>query len=322
MKLAVKSKENTALLIITILTIIATILFLTMGISKGNLQYALEQRIPRLIAIIITGTAIGVSTVIFQTITNNRIITANVLGLDSLYVLIQTVMLFVFGGSSFFISNKLVNFGITVITMILASMLFYKFLFKSGKINMVYLVLIGIIVGTLFSSLSSFLQMIIDPNEYLILQGKLFASFNNIKTDLLIFSVIALIAVLPFIWDDIKYLDILSLGRDQAINLGIDYKKVVKKFLIVIAIFTSISTALVGPITFLGLLVANLAREIIKSYKHKNLILITVLISIFTLVFGEVLLGKILLLTAPVTVIINLIGGIYFIYLLLKENKI
>ncbi|MGL5617128.1 MAG: iron chelate uptake ABC transporter family permease subunit [Sarcina sp.] len=322
MKLAVKSKENTALLIISILTVVASILFLTMGISKGNLQYALGQRIPRLIAIVITGAAIGVSTVIFQTITNNRIITANVLGLDSLYVLIQTVMLFVFGGSSFFISNKLVNFAITVITMVLASMLFYKFLFKSGKINMVYLVLIGMIVGTLFSSLSSFLQMIIDPNEYLILQGKLFASFNNIKTDLLIFSVIALIAVVPFIWDDIKYLDILSLGRDQAINLGIDYKKVVKKFLIVIAIFTSVSTALVGPITFLGLLVANLAKEIIKGYKHKNLIMMTILISIFTLVFGEVLLGKILLLTAPVTVIINLIGGTYFIYLLLKENKI
>ena len=176
--------------------------------------------------------------------------------------------------------------------------------------------------GTLFSSLSSFMQMVIDPNEYLVLQNKLFASFNNVNVDILLISIILIILVIPFVCDDLKYLDVINLGRDQAINLGIDYDKLVRKLFVTVSIFISISTALVGPITFLGLLVVNLSRQMITTYKHKYLISMSVLLSVFILVTGQLLAERIFNFSTPVSVIINLVGGIYFMYLLLKESRI
>ena len=147
------------------------------------------------------------------------------------------------------------------------------------------------------------------------------SKFFNINVDILIFALIMILIIGMFIFKDMKYLDVMSLGRDHAINLGVDYDRLVKKFFIVIAILTSIATALVGPITFLGLLVVNVTRQVIKTYKHFYLIIFCVLISVFTLIFGQLLLERILKIQTPVSVVINLIGGVYFMYLLLKESK-
>ena len=75
------------------------------------------------------------------------------------------------------------------------------------------------------------------------------ASLNNINTNVLLIAFIIIIAIIPFIYDEIKYLDVLSLGKEQAINLGVDFDKAVKKMIILIAILVSISTALIGPMT-------------------------------------------------------------------------
>ena len=166
------------------------------------------------------------------------------------------------------------------------------------------------------------MQMVIDPNEYLVLQNKLFASFNNVNVDILFLSIILVLLMIPFVWDDIKYYDVMSLGKDQAINLGVDYDNLMKKSFIIIAILIAISTSLVGPLTFLGILVANITREMMKTYKHSYLITVSILVSIFTLVFGQLLMERILKLSTPVSVVINMIGGIYFMYLLYKESQI
>ena len=195
-------------------------------------------------------------------------------------------------------------------------------MFRRENTNLFFLLMIGMIFGTLFSSLSSFMQMVIDPNEYLVLQNKLFASFNNVNVDILFLTIILVLLMIPFVWDDIKYYDVMSLGKDQAINLGVDYDKIMKKSFVIIAILIAISTSLVGPLTFLGILVANITREMMKTYKHSYLITVSILVSIFTLVFGQVLMERILHLSTPVSVVINMIGGIYFMYLLYKESRI
>ena len=308
--------------ILGILILVVSGLFLCIGLNANNMDYALSQRIPKLLSIILTGVCISISTTIFQNITGNNILTPNVMGLDSLYVLIQTVIVFVLGSSSVFIVNKKYNFVICVAGMILLSSLLYKLMFKKENSNILFLLLVGMIFGTLFGSLSSFMQMVIDPNEFSVLQNKLFASFNNVNVDILLISIILIILVIPFIYDDLKYLDVINLGRDQAINLGVDYDKLVRKLFVTVAIFISISTALVGPITFLGLLVVNLSRQMIKTYKHKYLITMSVLLSVFVLVTGQLIAERIFDFSTPVSVIINLIGGIYFMYLLLKESRI
>ncbi|MFD9625939.1 iron chelate uptake ABC transporter family permease subunit [Peribacillus muralis] len=285
-----------------------------------NWDYALPRRIIKIIAIIVVGCAIAFSTVIFQTVTNNKILTPSILGLDSMYMLIQTGVIFLFGSTHILILNKNLNFLVTLTAMLIFSSLLFKFMFKKNR-NIYFLLLIGIIFGTLFGSMSSFMQVLIDPNEFQIIQNKMFASFNNVNTDLLTLAIILMIAVMIYFMRFLKYLDVMSLGRDQAVNLGVDYDFVTKRVLIAVTILISISTALIGPITFLGLLVANVAYQFIKSYQHKHIIPGAMLISVIALVGGQFIVERIFTFSTTLSVIINFIGGVYFIYLLLKENK-
>lgn len=316
-KITLKSK----LYILGALIVIFSALFLTVGVNFDHIDYAMSQRIPKLISIVITGGCIAFSSIIFQTITNNNILTPSVLGLDSLYVLIQTVIVFLLGVESSFITNKSSNFLLSSSLMILASFVLYKKLFERSNNNVFFLLLVGMIFGTLFKSMSTFMQVVIDPNEYAALQNSLYASFSNVNTEILMMSVIMIIAIIPFIYDELKMLDVISLGKDHAINLGVNYDKAVKKLIIVVAMLVSISTALVGPITFLGLLVVNVAKQLFKTYKHTYLISASILISILTLVVGQFLVERVFTFTTTISVIINFIGGLYFIYLLLKESK-
>ncbi|MBO0997750.1 iron chelate uptake ABC transporter family permease subunit [Bacillus sp. SD075] len=285
-----------------------------------NWDYALPRRVIKIIAIIVVGCAIAFSTVIFQTVTNNKILTPSILGLDSMYMLIQTGVIFLFGSTHIMIMNKNLNFLITLAAMLIFSSLLFKFMFKKNR-NIYFLLLIGIIFGTLFGSMSSFMQVLIDPNEFQIIQNKMFASFNNVNTELLTLAIILMIAAMIYFMRFLKYLDVMSLGRDQAINLGVDYDFVTKRVLIVVTVLISISTAVIGPITFLGLLVANVAYQFIKSYRHKHIIPGAMLISVIALVGGQFIVERVFTFTTTLSVIINFVGGVYFIYLLLKENK-
>lgn len=295
-------------------------LFLFTDIT-GNWEYILERRTYKVAAIILTGVSIALATVVFQTITQNRILTPSILGLDSLYMLINTFIIFVFGSTTLTSTDKNIQFIVIVAIMILFSGLLYKLLFKRDEQNIYFLLLIGFIIGTFFDSFSSFMQVLIDPNEFQIVQDRMFASFNNINTDVLLLATVLIILTLLLFLRLFKYLDVLALGRDHAINLGVDFDYVVKRLLVIVAILISISTALVGPITFLGLLVSNLAYEFLKTYRHFYLLLGASLISVVALVGGQLVVERIFTFSTTLSVIINFIGGVYFIYLLLKENR-
>lgn len=311
-------KAKIGVMAIVAVALIAVFMLIDAG---GNWDYVLPRRAKKIIAILLTGCIIAFSTMVFQTITNNRILTPSIIGLDSLYMFIQTLVIFVFGSAHMTIMNKNVNFLISTGLMVLFAGVLYKFLFRREGQNIYFLLLIGLIFGTLFGSLSTFMQVLTDPNEFQVVQDKMFASFNNVNTDLLILSFVLVIAVGLYFWRYVKYLDVLALGRDQAINLGIPYDFVVKRFLVVIAILVSIATALVGPITFLGLLVANLAHQYMKTYQHKFLLAGSALISVVALVGGLLIVERVFTFSTTLSVIVNFIGGVYFIYLLLKENK-
>ncbi|MBO0525206.1 iron ABC transporter permease [Clostridium botulinum] len=305
-----------------VFSIALIVLFIFTGISKGNYDYVLPRRFLKVLAISLTAGSIAFSSMIFQTITNNRILTPSVLGLDSLYMFIQTFVVFIFGANSMVVMSSNFNFLISVSLMVVFSMILYKFLFKREDKNIFFLLLTGLIFGTLFQSLATFMQTIIDPNAFLVIQDKMFASFNKVNTDVILISIIVILLVIAYIYDYVKVLDVMLLGREQAINLGVSYDKVVKKMLIVVSILVSISTALVGPITFLGLLSVNLTYEFINTYKHKYLIIGSVFISIIALVGGQFIVERFLNFGTTLSVIINFIGGIYFMYLLLKESKL
>jgi iron complex transport system permease protein len=288
---------------------------------NGSFDYALPRRATKVIAMVLTGLTIAYATVVFQTITHNRILTPSIMGLDSLYLLLQTLVIFFLGSDHLIVVNKQVNFSISVVAMIVFALLIYQLLFKKGGQSIYFLLLVGIIVGTFFSSISTFFQVLIDPNEFQIVQDRMFASFNNINGDLVWLAVVIVAVLMIYAWRFVKYLDVLSLGRETAINLGVPYDSIVKRMLVLVAVFISISTALVGPITFFGLIVANLSYQFFKTYKHSVLISGAVVMSIIALVGGQWMVERVFTFSTTLSVIINFIGGVYFIYLLLKERK-
>lgn len=316
-----KTKDKRSIIILAALVLVLVSSFLFIGVNSINFKYALYRRIPKIYAMILTGGAIGFSSLIFQTVTNNRILTPSILGIDSLYVLLQTTVVFFLGSSSVIMSNGNINFIITIASMLLFSSLIYKFIFKKGSKNIFTLLLVGVVCGTLFESLTTFMQVLIDPVEFQMVQDKMQASFNNINTDLLFISSIVIIICIGYVYDYLKILDVMALGRDEAINLGVDYDKMVKKILVVVVLLTSVATALVGPITFLGLLVVNIARQLIVTYKHSVLGTATILISVIALIGGQLLVEQFMDFGVSVSVIINFVGGIYFIYLVMKERN-
>jgi len=311
-------KKKTILL--AVVALFLAVLYIVYDL-KGNIGYILPRRIIKVVAILITGAAIAFSTTIFMTITHNRILTPSVMGLDSLYLLIQTVMVFIFGSGSLVLMNSNVNYLISIGCMILFALVLFRFLFRGENNSIYFLLLIGIILGTFFSSITSFMQVLIDPNEFMIAQDRMFASINNVNGDLVYVSIILFVLISLYFLRFYKYLDVIGLGKDQAINLGVPYDYVVKHLLVIVAMLTSIATALVGPITFLGLLVVNVAYEFLKTFRHSYLILGSVCLSIIALLGGQFIVEKIFTFQTTLSVIINFIGGVYFIYLLLKENK-
>ena len=307
-------------IVLSIIATILTILYIFYGLT-GNISYILPRRVIKIVTIILTGGAIAFSTTIFMTITHNRILTPSVMGLDSLYLLIQVFIIFIFGSKSLVMMNSNLNYIISIGIMILFSLVLFRLLFQGENNNIYFLLLVGFILGTFFGSFTSFMQVLIDPNEFMVAQDRMFASINNVNEDLVYLSLILIILTTLYFIRFYKYLDVLALGKDQAINLGVPYEYVVKRLLIIVAILISIATALIGPITFLGLLVVNVAYEFLKTYRHFYLILGSILISIIALIGGQFIVEKIFAFQTPISVIINFIGGVYFIYLLLKENR-
>ncbi len=312
---------NIKLAILFIVTCLLAIFYLFYGVNYDYFNYVMSLRIPKVFAIIISGFAIATSTVVFQSIAKNKIMTPAILGMDALYAVIHTIIFFVLGSTSVIVLKANYLFFIDLVIMSVVATMLYGYLFKKTSYNVLYVLLIGAVVSTLFSSITDSLVRIMDPSEYDVLLNTLLASFDNPKDELLLISLILVILIPVVFWKHLRLLNVTSLGRSHAINLGVDYDKTISRLLIVVALYVSISTALVGPLIFLGLVAISIAREIFKTYDHKYLIIASALIGISLLFFGQFLIEHVFNFSTVITVFINIFGGIYFLYLIMKEQR-
>lgn len=203
--------------------------------------------------------------------------------------------------------------------MILFTLGLFNIVFKKNT-SVYFVLLFGIVMGTCFSSLSSFMHMVMNPDDFLLLQDKLFASFNTVNEKLLLISCIIIVLLLIYIYMHAHELDVLSLGNTHATNLGVNVEKLTRNMLLVVAVLVSISTALVGPITFLGIIVCNVTYQFMQTFKHQYLIISVLAVSGITLLLGQMINQYVFDGTTEITILINFIGGVYFIYLLFKEG--
>ncbi len=302
--------------VLTLLALLACVIFMTIN-ARGNWGFVLPFRGTKLLALVLIAYAIAVSTVLFQTVTNNRILTPSIMGFDALYVLIQTILVFM-AGSSVGLLDPGVKFALETLAMVTFATALNLWLF-SGRVRSLHLmVLVGIIFGVLFRSIANFLQRLIDPNAFVVLQDSMFASFNTFDRDLMGIAALTIIVSSLLGLKLLHTLDVLALGRETAVNLGVAHRRTVMFILMLVAVLVSVSTALVGPVTFFGLLVANLAYVLIGSHKHVFILPAAILLAIISLVGGQVIVEQVFGLNTSLSIIIEFIGGLVFIFLILK----
>ncbi|WP_415425863.1 iron chelate uptake ABC transporter family permease subunit [Staphylococcus borealis] len=313
--------SNKKITILIIATICMAAFYLLVGLDYEIFQYQFQSRLRKLVLILIVGGAIGASVVIFQAITTNRLLTPSIMGLDSVYLFVKVLPVFLVGTQAAVVTNVYLNFFVTLIAMILFSLLLFEGMFKLGNFSVYFILLVGVILGTFFRSITSFIQLIMDPESFLAVQSAMFASFEASNSKLVLISTCLLLVLIVITVILRPYLDVLLLGRAQAINLGVSYETMTRLLLILVALLVSISTALVGPVTFLGLLTVNLAHELMKTYEHKYILPATILISWISLFLAQWVVENLFEATTEFSLIIDLIGGSYFIYLLVKRRS-
>lgn len=317
---AIRRRAELALLVLVVMAAFAVALFMTYDL-KGSLSFALELRARKVAGMVIVGVAIAYSSVLFHTTTHNRILTPSLMGFDSLYVLIQTVAVFFLGSATFLSVDPRIRFGLETLLMLGMASLLYRLLFGRENRDLFMLVLAGIIIGTIFASATSLLTRLIDPNEFMTLQDLLFANFSTVNRDLLLVAAVVTLATMIYTSSLLNRLDVIALGREHSVSLGINYHSVVRRCLIAIAILVSASTALVGPVAFLGLLVSNLAYQFTGTFRHRYTLLAAGLVAIIALVGGQFILQEVFSSQTRLSVIVSFVGGIYFILLILREGR-
>ena len=317
-------KNIIKLIVIALIAIIIVAAFLFIGVKFHNhklLRYAMKLRIPKVIAMIITAFAIGAATIIFQSVINNTIVTPCLLGMNALYTLIHTSVVFVLGSGSILFTNDNLSFLVDLVLMGIIATVVYSCLFKMTGHNVLYVLLVGTVLTSFFSSIQSTLTRVMDPNEYDTLLTSLVASFSNINSEIIIFSVIILALIGVIFRKELALLDVITLGKEQAINLGVDYDRCIRRLLLAVTLCIAVATAMVGPISFLGLIIANISRQLLKTYRHTQLIAGAALMGVIALIGGQFIVERVFVYSIPISVFITVAGGIYFLYLILKGSR-
>lgn len=316
-----KTTKKIIILSFIVINVCAAYLLVNAHPEKTKLfQYILSLRIPTLVVMIIAAFAIGSASIIFQSIINNRIVTPCLLGMNSMYTLVHTAVIFVVGSGSILATNSNLSFAIDLIVMSVSATFVYSYMFKKTGNNVLYVLLIGTVLSSFFGSIQSTMIRVMNPNEYDTLLTTLVADFNHVNVEVISFSLILLLALSIFLRKDLMLLDVITLGKDMAINLGVDYDRTIRRLLLGVVFCIAIATAMVGPISFLGLIIANLSRQLLKTHKHRYLIVGSALMGMLTMIAGQLISQHIFSYAVPISTFITIGGGIYFLYLLLFQK--
>lgn len=325
MNSAVIRSNRRKLLILAAVVLLCAAGYMLVGVNFSNpklFAYAMKIRTPKLIVMLITAFSIGGASLVFQSIINNTIVTPCLLGMNSLYTLIHTAVVFFLGSASIAATNANLSFGVDVVLMGITATIIYSWIFQKTKHNVLYVLLVGTVLTSFFGSIQTTLTRVMDPNEYDTLLNTLVASFSNINSEIIVFSLVLLAGVIFALRKELALLDVLTLGKEQAINLGVDYDRCIRRLLLGVALCIAVATAMVGPISFLGLIIANLSRQFFKTFRHSQLVLGATLFGMIVLVGGQLVVEHVYSYSVPVSVFITVGGGLYFLYLLLTRKKV
>ena len=310
--------------------VVAALLFTAGLLSWGNpMEFGTrgywliaQRRLNSVIAMAVVAVCQAVATVAFQTVTNNRIITPSIMGFESLYVAIHTSTVYFLGAAGLNNARTLEMFVVQLVLMVGLSLILYTWLLAGDNPNMHAMLLVGIVLGGGLGSVSTFMQRLLTPSEFDLLTARLFGSVNNADPAYYPLAVPLVLVAAGLMFMNSRRLNVLSLGRDVAVNLGVNHKKHAVYTLVLVSVLMAVSTALVGPMTFLGFLVATLAYQFADTYDHRYVFPMAALLGYCILAGAYFIMNHIFYAQGVVSIIIELVGGLTFLIVVLRKGRL
>ncbi|GAA0320949.1 iron chelate uptake ABC transporter family permease subunit [Oceanobacillus oncorhynchi subsp. oncorhynchi] len=328
---AFRSKKEERRYWILLITLIALGLLSSYGLLVYNNPVPIDspsfipvakRRMVAIVSMIIAAVCQSLATVAFQSITNNRVITPSLLGFEALYSTIHTSTMFFFGTTAFIGYMGTGSFLFQVAIMVAMCLILYGWLLSGKYGNLQLMLLVGIIIGTGLRSLSTFMRKLLAPSEFDILQAKLFGSVNNADAAYFPIAIPIVIIVAFLLLAYSKRLNVLSLGKEISSSLGLNHKFSIIYVLVLVSILMSISTALVGPLTFFGFLVATLSYQLAQTYDHRYIFPMALAIGFLVLTGAYFIMNHVFNAQGVVSIIIEIAGGVTFLIIILKRKTL
>lgn len=281
-----------------------------------------ELRATNLVVIAVVAVCQATATVAFQTATNNRIITPSVMGFESLYVAIQTSAAYFLGVAGIIAIQGVGQFALQVALLVGFALALYGWLLSGRYGNLQIMLLIGIVLGAGLGSVSTFMQRLLTPSEFDVLAARLFGNVANADASYLPLAIPLCVAAAGALWLRSRRLNVLALGRDTCLGLGINHRAEVMWTLFFVSILMAVSTALIGPMIFLGFLVATLAYQFTDSHDHCRIFPVAVLVGYVVLAGAYFVMKHVFYAEGVVSIIIELVGGSVFLFVILRKGRL
>ncbi|MFQ1700146.1 iron chelate uptake ABC transporter family permease subunit [Loktanella agnita] len=312
------ARSRLSLIALTLTLLVLATAFLTWQL-RAPMAFILELRTTKLATLICVGAASGAATILFQTVAMNRLLTPSLVGFDALFVLMQTLLVALIGGVGVAQIPGAARFLIEAAVLMSASTALFWVLLRRDAGDITRMILTGVILGVLLRGLASMIQRMLDPSEFAVVQQAMFASFGGVDSDIMMVAAVVLLVSIGMALWLAPSLDVVALGRGTARGLGLDHSRIVLIALILIGAMVSVSTALVGPIIFLGLLAASFARLLTDTHRHIVLIPAAALIGAVILVAGQFVFERLLGSQSALAVVVEFFGGLMFLFLVLRK---
>jgi iron complex transport system permease protein len=293
-----------------------------MPVGSDGFWRIADRRVTSVVIMAVVAFCQAIATVSFQTATNNRIITPSIMGFESLYVAIQTSTVYFLGAAGILVLQGVPQFLLQVALMVALSLALYGWLLSGRYGNLQVMLLVGIIIGGGLGSVSTFMQRLLSPSEFDVLSARLFGSVTNAQADYLPVAVPLCLLAGGALWLRSSRLNVVALGRDVSLNLGLRHRAEIMGTLFLVSVLMAVSTALVGPMTFLGFLVATLAYQFADTYDHRHLFPVAVLTGFLVLTGAYFVLNHVFYAQGVVSIIIELVGGSVFLYVILRKGRL
>lgn len=314
-----KSKVINIILIVVILMISV----FAINIGKVNLQEIdseiahtifFDIRLPRVLAAIFVGVALGTSGVILQGLLQNPLADSYTLGISSAGS---------FGACLTIYINIILNLNLPIEIFAVAfsylNMFIVIYLSRiKGNLESTSVIMGGIIVGSIFSSGLSLIKSLADEDALSMISW-LMGSLSSKPMGKVI--VVGIVATIGFIisFKYMKELNIITLGMEEANSVGLSYNFFYHLLLLIAVTLTAFAVSLSGIIGFVGLVVPHLCRMFVGADNRKVLPMSALLGAIF-LLSADTLTRTVLEHEIPVGVLTTMIGGPFFLYIFIKNK--